>query len=112
MTPSVRLKEIMKSDEIVEIGIDGSKRLYIKPASNRYLHIWREGVEVHWDDEQRFLYSPEPRNWTYTEWYRHIVGVAETHEDSLVLTDETKWVNVPEALQAEIQEWMTERKAT
>ncbi|MES2827078.1 MAG: hypothetical protein V4687_02945 [Bacteroidota bacterium] len=93
----------MTEDTILEVGIDEKESLYIKPLKERFLHIYRTATEVHWDDNQRFLYSPKPREWTYLDWYKHIKGVVETEcYCKLILTDETKWTNITEELRKQI----------
>lgn len=96
----------MKEDKIIEIGIDDKERLYIKPFSNNYSMIYREGVEVNWDSECQFLYSPKPREWSYFDWYCHIIDTAESDSNSLMISSETQWSNIPEELRSEIEQWM------
>ena len=96
----------MNADHITEISIDSEGRLLVFPASNTYPMIYREAVEVHWDSDGRFLYSPKPRKWTYLHWFQHIIDIA----GGLVLGPNTKWTNVPDELKMEIEAWMTQRK--
>ncbi len=93
----------MKFDYITEIGIDEMERLYIKPHKEHFSLVWRIATEVHWDDKGLFLYSLKPKEWSYLTWYKHIVGVAETGVNcKLLLTPETKWINIPEELKNQI----------
>ncbi|NQY94744.1 MAG: hypothetical protein HRT43_11300 [Campylobacteraceae bacterium] len=46
--------EYLKTDNIIEIGIDKFEHLYIKPEKEKFLYIYREAMEVHWDDENAF----------------------------------------------------------
>lgn len=39
----------MTQDDIIEIGIDKSDRLYIKPKTEKFSMIYRSAAEVHWD---------------------------------------------------------------
>jgi len=34
-------------------------------------------VEVHWNDKEGYLFSPKPREWSYLDWYKHIIGVVK-----------------------------------
>ncbi|TDQ28144.1 hypothetical protein CLV82_2974 [Zeaxanthinibacter enoshimensis] len=70
--------------------------------------IYRTATEVHWDPECKCLYSPRPREWTYYDWYKHILEVVENEGNyKLKLTDRTEWNNIPKELKTEI---MKERK--
>lgn len=95
----------MAPDFIIEVMIDPKGRLIIVPSSNTYPMIYREAVEVHWDASGKFLYSPKPREWTYFDWFRHIVSTA----GDLVLSPETKWTDIPAELRTEAEKWMSER---
>ncbi len=93
----------MTTDKILEIGIDDKERLFIKPERVRFTLIYRTATEVHWDNSGLFLYSPKPRDWTYFDWYKHIAGVTETECNcKLILTDNTKWTNIPDKLKEQI----------
>ena len=95
----------MTTDKILEIGIDEKERLYIKPEKVHFTLIYRTATEVHWDNNEKFLYSPKPREYTYSDWFRHITGVTETECNcKLVLTDQTKWINISDELKRQIIE--------
>lgn len=94
----------MRIDFIIEVGIDDLSRLYIKPSTERFTLIYRTATEVHWDEKELFLYSPEPREWSYLDWFKHILGVVETEYNcKLILNSSTKWVNVPTELKEKIE---------
>lgn len=91
------------NDTIIEIGIDGSERLYIVPQKKQFTMIWRSAAEVHWDTTMKCLYSPKPREWSYYQWYCHIVDtVRGEYGCNLSITDHTKWVNIPDQLKSQI----------
>ena len=93
----------MKKDNILEIGIDDKERLLIKPEKERFTIIYRTATEVHWDNNGFFLYSPKPRDWTYFDWYKHITNVTEIECNcKLILTDKTRWINIPNELKEQI----------
>ena len=95
----------MTTDKIIEIGIDSLDRLYIMPETKRFALIYRTATEVHWDNNQFFLYSPKPREWSYFDWFRHIISVVESECNcKLILTDKTNWVNIPEQLRTQINQ--------
>lgn len=101
---------MIQPDLIVEVGIDRKERLYVKPKNKSYPMIYREAVEVHWDQEGRFLYSSKPREWSYFDWFTHILSVADPFADSLMISEETKWKEIPEKLRSKIEAWMTDRE--
>lgn len=94
----------MTTDNITEIGIDGSERLYIIPQKAQFSMIWRTASEVHWNADLRCLYSPKPREWNYHQWFLHIVDVVkDEYGCTLSLDSNTRWINVPEKLRKEIE---------
>ena len=93
----------MREDSIAEVGIDDEGRLYVQPSSMSFNYIYRAAMEVNWDASQRRLFSPQPREWTYLDWFKQIVAAAaDEYGIRLELTSETVWSNVPASLQAEI----------
>ncbi len=94
-----------KNDTIAKIMIDDQERLLIFPAANTYPMIYREAVEVHWDPSGKYLYSPKPREWTYLDWFKHIVT---TVDNTVHLSPETEWENVPDDLRRDAESWMKE----
>ena len=93
----------MKKDRIKEVGINEDKQLYIVPENAKFQMIYRTATEVHWNQEKEFLYSPKPREWNYFQWYKHIIEVIRNEASyNLLLTDDTKWENVPEELKNKI----------
>jgi|GEM_PF-1029006 len=92
----------LKSDLISEIGIDEQSRLYIKPKSAKFPYIYREAMEVHWDEDECFLYSPKPRDWFYLDWFKQITKAAESQSTRLIINDDTKWVNVPNEIKQKL----------
>ena len=96
----------MRTDKIIEIEIDESERLLIKPETEKFTMIYRSASEVHWDNNKNCLYSPKPREWSYLDWYKHIVTLIVTDCNcKLLITQSTKWINVPEDLKTEIKQF-------
>jgi hypothetical protein len=96
----------MNSDTIIEIAIDDSGRLTIKPKTQKFAHIYRAATEVHWDSINERLYSPKPREWSHLDWYKHMIsGVESEYGCKLVLAEDTQWINVPNKLKNEIEAW-------
>lgn len=90
----------MSKDPVARVEIDDGGRLLVFPSSHKFPLIYREGVEVHWDEQLQALYSPKPREWSYGRWFRHILDTAGT----LQLTSETEWRNVSSEQKAELLE--------
>lgn len=68
--------------------------------------IYRSATEVHWDIKGNFLYSPKPREWSYFDWYKHIVSTILTEYNChLQVTIRTLWINIPENLKNEIEDF-------
>lgn len=107
----IKIKEIGKrQDEIIEVGIDKNERLFIRPKNERFTLIYRTATEVHWDEKELFLYSPKPKEWSYYDWFRHIINVTDKEcYCKLVLTHRTVWTNIESKLKKQIIE---SRKAT
>jgi hypothetical protein len=92
-------------DLIMEIGIDESKRLYVRPSFKDYEQIYRAALEIYWDRSAQFLHSPKPRNWSYADWYSQILGAVLTeYGRHLVINDDTIWTNVASDLKNAILE--------
>ena len=94
----------MAQDLIAEIGIDDEQRLWVRPLKESFDQIFRSGMEVHWDNDRKRLFSPKPRQWSYLRWFAQIVSAAANEYGvSLKLTPATVWRNVPNDLKAAIQ---------
>ena len=96
----------MKDDKILEIGIDNKERLFVKPEKEKFTLIYRTASEVHWDTNALFIYSAKPREWTYFDWFRNIILIAETECNcKLFLTSQTLWSNISDDLKKQITEY-------
>ena len=93
----------MTTDNIIEVGIDNKERIYIKPETKYFEFIWRDASEVSWDDKNKVLYSPKPKEWTYFDWYRQIILATKgEYGCQLVLTGKTQWINISDELKEQI----------
>jgi hypothetical protein len=94
----------MTIDEIVEVRIDEGGRLLVRPQVGTFPHIYRAAMEVRWDSDNRALFSPKPREWSYLRWFQQIVAAAaDEYGVRLIITPRTTWSDVPDALRAEIE---------
>ena len=94
----------MEQDAIRSIEIDETGRLHVVPSSRVFPYIYREAMEVHWDEQRKSLYSPPPREWSYTRWFQQIVSAARQQGCSLLLTPNTTWRGVSNDLQHQFAE--------
>jgi hypothetical protein len=92
----------MTRDLIDEIGIDNKGRLYVRPRQCSFEFIYREAMEVHWNEDKGRLYGPPPRRWSYLQWYNQIIKAAHEQGVNLRLHAETTWSDVPGDLKDEI----------
>lgn len=93
---------VMKTDHIREIKIDEQGRLCITPKATDFSLIYRSAMEVYWDENGKFLYSPKPREWSYFDWYLQILSATLDCSCMLFLTEKTVWSNVPDELKHQI----------
>ena len=64
--------------------------------------MYREAMEVHWDEDRQSLYAPPPREWSRARWLRQILDAAREQGCELMITDGTEWVGVGPATKAEM----------
>ncbi|MFT6791170.1 MAG: hypothetical protein ACJA04_000370 [Cellvibrionaceae bacterium] len=67
------VKKMNMEDEIKEIGIDEEQRLYVKPLSAKFPMMYREAIEVNWNQNTLALYGGIPRQWSHLDWYKQII---------------------------------------
>lgn len=93
----------MSDDTICEVGINDEGGLYVRPSSATFEFIYRAAMEVNWDQDNRCLFGPKPRAWTYVDWFKLIVAAAgDEYGIELRLTPQTTWSNVSDTIRAEI----------
>ena len=96
---------MMERDAISEIGIDDKGRLYVMPETKTFPFIYREAMEVHWDENENYLFAPPPPHAqlaTPIWWFQRVLAAAREQACELGITPETKWHNVPVELKEEI----------
>jgi len=99
----------MDIDHIEAIGINEQRQLYIKPCTKQFTLIWRSATQVHWNDKERYIYSPKPTEWSYMDWYKHLVMViANEYNCKLIVVDDTLWHNVNDELKEQIIKFNSE----
>ena len=93
----------MTEDRIVSVEIDGDGKLCVTPATKDFALIYRAAMEVGWDPIRRCLISPQPREWSYSMWFRQILAAAaDEYGVRLRLTPETIWTHIPDEVRLEM----------
>lgn len=92
----------MRQDTIARIEIAPDSRLHVVPSSESFPYIWREAMEVHWDESRCSLYAPPPRTWSQARWLRQILDAAQAQGCELLITAGTDWIGVEPATEAEL----------
>jgi hypothetical protein len=83
-------------DEILEVKIGADGKLLVRPQVCTFPHVYRAAMEVGWDPDNRTLFSPKPREWSYLRWFQQIVSaVADEYGVRLAITSQTTWSDVP-----------------
>ena len=77
-----------KECAITRVDIDEQDRLRVYLADVSLPMIYREAMQAHWDDEG-FLYSPMPQQWSYFRWFWQIHHAALEQGVSIFVTPET-----------------------
>ncbi len=98
---------IMNQEIINTVEIMGSGKLLLILESgghSEYEHIYRAAAGVYWDQERKGFHSnEEPKGWSYTEWFAHIVSVVDMGLDvKLKLGTNINWVNIPQNIKDDI----------
>lgn len=89
----------MKTDTIDEIRIDESGRLIVKPCKEDFRYIYRAAMEVNWNNEGKYLYSPKPKEWSYSMWFKQIHAAAkDEYGVALKISKETRWKSIDDGL--------------
>ena len=92
----------MERDTVAEVEIDADGKLHVVPSSRAFPYIYREAMEVHWDPARRSLFSPAPREWSYSRWLQQILAAAHEQDCELEFSANTKWINVDPGVKAEL----------
>lgn len=93
----------MKKVKILSIGIDEFERLFIKPKGKSFPYIYRAAMEVSQDENNKVLYSPKPREWTFQKWFIQIArAVKEEYGILFEIDQNTSWINIDDITKSEI----------
>ena len=99
----------MENIEITKIEVLASNELSVTPIVNWndfFQFIYRTATGVVWNDKNQCFMSPIPKDWSHFDWYANIVAsVISEMGVKLIITPETKWLNIPKSLQEEIKNY-------
>ncbi len=85
---------MMARENISSIGVDDLGSLWVKPSKSAFPHIYREAMEINWDNERCVLFCPKPLKWTHVEWFKQLLYSAHYNGINLLITSDTDWVNI------------------
>ena len=92
-------------EEIIKVEVLDTKELQLVLDSGgdpSYQHVYREARGVYWNNDVGAFRGTEQINWTFGEWFAHIVEVCGEIGIALRLGDAVEWVGVPETDKQEI----------
>ena len=92
----------MRRIEIVEVSLNSGGKLFVVPklpAESDYRFIYRTATGVRWLPAERALTPADMGTSSPQFWFNKIVhAVQDEYGVQLVVTDATKWTNIPESL--------------
>ena len=90
---------------IAEVTIDRDGRMLLKPADTLFDDLHMAGAwGFRWDAPTQSLAIPQPREWTYRDWFDHVVKIISSQYGVLLkLSPQTRWTSVPSSVRDEIE---------
>ena len=97
----------MEQETINRIEVlDTGELLLVLESRGRpaYQFVYQEAAGVYWDKNRHGFKSTPIREWSCSQWFKHIVDVVRSALGvDLVLSPDLTWDNIPEQQKAEIQ---------
>lgn len=88
--------EVLKTGELL-LGLEGL-------GKSMYQHVYRAAADVYWDQSEHGFKSTPMREWTCSQWYKHIISVVRAELGvEISLAKDVSWSDVPEIDKAKIQ---------
>jgi hypothetical protein len=95
-TETISRIEVLDTGELL-LGLESK-------GNGDYQYVYREAAGVYWDADQSGFKSTPMREWSYSKWFTHIVGVVQSGLGlKLVLGESVAWRNVPDQEKSEIE---------
>lgn len=95
----------MRQELISEVALDEAGRLLLKPAETLFDDLHMAGAwGFRWDAHRRMLAIPPPRDWSYHDWFQHVVTIiGQQYGVHLKLGPRTEWSSVPTEVRTQIE---------
>ena len=99
----------MTEELILEVGLDETGSLYVRPERTVFSHIYRAAMGVRWIDYIGVLSTPAKPELSHLDWFRQIQKAAlEEYGVELKVGAGTAWMNIPTDLRDQIEnDWST-----
>lgn len=96
----------MRDELISEVTVDDAGRMLLKPASTLFDDLHTAGAwGFRWDEPTQSLAIPRPKEWTYRDWFEHVVKIiASQYGVHLRVGAQTQWTAVPLPVREEIED--------
>jgi hypothetical protein len=103
--PSQRVNGTMRDELIAQVQLDGHGRLLLKPAETLFDDLHTAGAwGFRWDVPTSSLAIPLPRDWSYRNWFDHVVEkIGREYGIHLKVGPDTQWIAVPASLRDDIE---------
>ncbi|HEX3422468.1 MAG TPA: hypothetical protein VHS33_03585 [Sphingomicrobium sp.] len=95
----------MRDEIIAVVAMDEAGRLLLKPTESLFDTLHMAGAwGFRWDVAATSLAIPLPREWSYRDWFDHVVAIiGQEYGVHLMVGPQTQWRSVPPEVQAEIE---------
>ena len=95
----------MRDELIAEVTMEETGRLLLKPAETLFDDLHMAGAwGFRWDAPKRSLAIPTPREWSYRDWFEHVVTIIrQQYGVHLKVGPLTQWAAVPSTVRDEIE---------
>jgi hypothetical protein len=95
----------VREELISEVTIDGAGRMLLRPADTLFDDLHMAGAwSFRWDQPTQSLAIPQPREWTYRDWFDHVVDIiGSQYGVHLKIGPQTRWTSVPPSVRDEIE---------
>ncbi|XCN74533.1 MAG: hypothetical protein Q3M24_07250 [Candidatus Electrothrix aestuarii] len=93
-------KEVIKEIRVLE---DGKLLLELESGGdNSYQYIYREAAGIYWEPTLKGFISTEPKEWTYSTCFFHMVEIIRQVGIEVQLADQTSWSGLDKSEQQHI----------